>query len=225
MTGCTYLRGDIYYIRIKYYDSSGKLKEKWVSTGLSGKGAKHKAELMIDDVLSAHAYLETGATRSMDFADYLKRWQLSRVGKVERSTYEGYITYFDRHLIPYFKEKNMKIQDIKPIDIMNFIEYKSKAGRCDKKKGGLSADSIKKLVSLLRQVFDQAVVLGDIPYNPALRLPMPKEKKTGEEKAVYLSVEEAQEMLAAFAGDKLEPLVYVTLYYGLRRSEVLGLKR
>ena len=31
-------------------------------------------------------------------------------------------------------------------------------------------------------------------------------------------------MLEAFRGHELQPLIYVTLYYGLRRSEVLGLK-
>ena len=31
-------------------------------------------------------------------------------------------------------------------------------------------------------------------------------------------------MLKAFEGHELQPLIYVTLYYGLRRSEVLGLK-
>ncbi len=31
-------------------------------------------------------------------------------------------------------------------------------------------------------------------------------------------------MLEAFTGHELQPLVYVTLYYGLRRSEAVGLK-
>ena len=55
MTGCVYLRGDVYYIRIKYTDPTGKLKEKWVSTGLRGRGAKRQAQLMIDDILAKHS--------------------------------------------------------------------------------------------------------------------------------------------------------------------------
>ena len=43
MTGCIALRKDVYYVRLTYYDSRQKRKEKWVSTGLSGRGAKQKA--------------------------------------------------------------------------------------------------------------------------------------------------------------------------------------
>ena len=43
MTGCVALRKDVYYVRLTYYDSHQKRKEKWVSTGLSGRGAKQKA--------------------------------------------------------------------------------------------------------------------------------------------------------------------------------------
>ena len=43
MTGCVALRKDVYYVRLTYYDNHQKRKEKWVSTGLSGRGAKQKA--------------------------------------------------------------------------------------------------------------------------------------------------------------------------------------
>ena len=123
------------------------------------------------------------------------------------------------------KEKGMMIQAIKPIDIYQFIEYKLQDGICDG-KGGLSRAAVKKLVGLIRHVLDHAVIMGDIEYNPALRVPIPKDSSEfeGEEKIVFLSAEEAQDMLNAFSGHPLEAIVYVTLYYGLRKSEVLGLK-
>ena len=219
-------RGEIYYIRIKYQDFTGKQKEKWVSTGLKGRGAKRQAQQMLDQVLKDHAYLEAKDTeRSMLFADYLKQWQLTQKDKVALSTYEGYMTYFDCHLIPYFKEKGLTVQAIKPIDIYQFIEYKLQEGRCDG-KGGLSRAAVKKLVGLIRHVLDHAVMMGDVDYNPALRVPIPKDttENSKDERIVFLTAKEAQEMLNAFSGHPLEPLVYVTLYYGLRRSEVLGLK-
>ena len=54
MTGCVFQRGDIYYIRLKYQDFTGKLKEKWVSTGLRGRGAKRQAQQMIDQIRILH---------------------------------------------------------------------------------------------------------------------------------------------------------------------------
>ena len=227
MTGCVFQRGDIYYIRLKYQDFTGKLKEKWASTGLRGRGAKRQAQQMIDQIMKDYAYLERKEDkRSMLFSDYMKHWQIQQKDKVELSTYEGYITYFDRHLIPYFEEKKLTVQQIKPYDIHQFVEYKLHSGRCDNKPGGLSRDMVKKLVGLIRHVLDYAVMVGDIDVNPAVRIHIPsnRDKTPAEEKIVFLNQEEAQKMLNAFAGDPLEALVYVTLYYGLRRSEVLGLK-
>jgi integrase len=85
---------------------------------------------------------------------------------------------------------------------------------------------VKKIVGLTRRVLDTAVLLGDIPTNPAARIQLPREKEKGnrEEKIVYLTESEAQEVINAFSGEPLEAMVYITLYYGLRRSEILGLQ-
>ena len=55
MTGCVALRNDVYYVRLTYYDREHKRKDKWVSTGLSGRGAKQKATAMIES-LRAFSY-------------------------------------------------------------------------------------------------------------------------------------------------------------------------
>ena len=47
MTGCVALRKDVYYIRLSYYDRGHVRRDKWVSTGLSGRGAQKKAMAMI----------------------------------------------------------------------------------------------------------------------------------------------------------------------------------
>ena len=51
MTGCVALRKDIYYVRLSYYNLDLVRKDKWISTGLSGKGAKRRAEAMIDSLI------------------------------------------------------------------------------------------------------------------------------------------------------------------------------
>ena len=50
MTGCVALRKDIYYVRLSYYDKDHIRNDKFVSTGLSGRGAKQKATAMIDSL-------------------------------------------------------------------------------------------------------------------------------------------------------------------------------
>ena len=58
MTGCVTLRKDIYYVRLSYYDKDHIRKDKFVSTGLSGRGAKQKATAMIDSLIEKYSYLE-----------------------------------------------------------------------------------------------------------------------------------------------------------------------
>ena len=60
-----------------------------------------------------------------------------------------------------------------------------------------------------------------IPYNPVDRADLPKRKKY---KGKAYSVDTAFELVDKIKGDVLEPAVILGLYYGLRRSEVLGLR-
>ena len=69
MTGCIAQRKDVYYVRLTYYDKTHKRKDKWVSTGLSGRGAKQKAIAMINSFIEKYSYLER--------VSILPKWQIT----------------------------------------------------------------------------------------------------------------------------------------------------
>lgn len=224
MTGCIALRKDTYYVRLTYYDKNHCRKEKWISTGLSGRGAKQKATAMIDSMIEKYSYLEK-SDHPTKMADYLQMWKELRKSEVAETTYDGYNTYIDRHLIPYFKELNLNIQDITAGHIFDYINYLSHdGGRKDNKVGGQSNTSIRKIISILRGVFDYAVLYGDIKINPTLQVPLPRKTNKKDERQVFLTAEDAQKMLNAFENEEIGPIVFVTIYYGLRKSEALGLR-
>ena len=224
MTGCIAQRKDVYYVRLVYYDKNHYRKEKWISTGLSGRGAKQKATAMIDSMIEKYSYLEK-SEHPAKMADYLKMWKELQMDEVAETTFDGYHTYVDRHLIPYFKDLNINIQDITAGHVMDYLNYLSKdGGRKDNKIGGQSNNSIRKIMSILRKVFDYAVLYGDIKINPALQVPMPQKEKNKSKRQVFLTAEEAQKMLDSFQNEEIGPIVFVTLYYGLRKSEALGLR-
>ena len=224
MTGCLAQRKDVYYVRLTYYDRNHQRKDKWVSTGLSGRGAKQKATAMIQSLIEKYSYLEKSEHPSK-MVDYLKMWKELRKSEVAETTYDGYHTYIDRHLIPYFSQLNLNIQDITAGHIFDYVNYLSNdGGRKDNKIGGQSNTSIRKIISILRQVFDYAVLYGDIRVNPASQVPLPKKINNKDKRQVFLTAEDAQKMLDAFRDEELGPIVYVTLYYGLRKSEALGLR-
>jgi len=69
-----------------------------------------------------------------------------------------------------------------------------------------------------RQVLRQNI----IAFNPAKRVnELKKEKYTG---AQFLNEKQIEQLLACSIGDPLEIVILLTVFYGLRRSEVLGLK-
>ena len=224
MTGCVALRKDVYYVRLSYYDKNHTRRDKFISTGLSGRGAKQKAIAMIDSLIEKYSYLEKSDHPSK-MADYLKMWKELQASEVAETTYDGYHTYIDIHLIPYFKALNINIQDITAGHIFDYVNYLSKdGGRKDNKIGGQSNTSIRKIISILRKVFDYAVLYGDIKINPAAQVPMPKRTNNKDDRQVFLTAEDAQKMLDAFRNEEIGPIVFVTLYYGLRKSEALGLR-
>ena len=68
--------------------------------------------------------------------------------------------------IKLLKDLNLDIQDITAGHIFDYVNYLSNdGGRKDNKIGGQSATSIRKIISILRQVFEYAVLYGDIKIN------------------------------------------------------------
>ena len=44
---------------------------------------------------------------------YLLMWKDLRKSEIVETTYDGYHSYIDRRLVPYFKKLNLNIQDIR----------------------------------------------------------------------------------------------------------------
>jgi integrase len=146
-----------------------------------------------------------------------------RKGIVQQTTWEGYELNTHRHIIPYFEPLKLLLVDVKPIHIKQYYDYKYSQGRLDGKEGGLSITALKKHALILKQTLDCAVLEEFIPSNPTAVVKMPAKQVPVREKK-FLTLDEANEVLKAFAGHPLQAMIYVTLYYGLRKSEVLGLK-
>ena len=112
-------------------------------------------------------------------------WKERRQSEVAESTYGGYHTYIDRHLIPYFRDLDLNIQDITAGHIFDYINYLSQdGGRKDKKIGSQAATSVRKIVSILRRVFDYTVLYAHISHRRKVSLA--RDLDNGEQKGEYL---------------------------------------
>lgn len=159
----------------------------------------------------------------MRVAEYMNQWLEGKKADLQRATYEAYTIYIGKHINPYFDKLGKSLEELVPMDVKNYVVSKRNGGRLDGKQGGLSKVSVRKHLNVIKQAFSDAVLLGVLQVNPALVVKLPKTDSITEN-ASFISVDEAKKILQAFAGHWMCPLVRITLLYGLRRSEVLGLK-
>lgn len=160
----------------------------------------------------------------MTVAQYLSEWLEAQELCIQRSTYESLTVYFNRHLIPYFEALNIELADLKAKHVQAYAKQKLKSGRLDGKQGGLSLVSVRKHISVLKQALNDAVLAEYIPNNPVNFVKLPKQKSKLTERVVLMKSEDAQKIINAFVGHPLYALVVIGLYYGLRKSELLGLR-
>ena len=147
------------------------------------------------------------------FSDYLLNWFESTRGKIEQSTWEGYNNTINKHIYPYFKNKGIKLIDISAKDISTYYSLKLKEG--------LSPNTIKKHHANIRKCLQCAFIEDMIPNNPADKVQKPRSENYN---AHFYDSEQIKILLKVAEGTEIEPVIVLCAYYGLRRSEVIGLK-
>ena len=151
----------------------------------------------------------------MKTVEYFTDWQLSRKFYLRQSTYEAEYIYFTRHIVPFFAAVAPELEDVSPVNVNDYVKLKLKTH---------SIASVKKHLHLIKQALNEAVLLGYLQYNPASPVRLPRACKAVSVKYVFLTANEAQFVLDALSDTDIYLPVALALYYGLRRSEVLGLK-
>ena len=105
------------------------------------------------------------------------------------------------------------MKDLKPVHIQKFYDYLYAKG--------LNGNSILHYHANIRKALDTAMKLDIIPTNPADKIERPKKNQfIGD----HYTLEELQILFEKSKNDPLELVILIASFYGLRRSEVLGLK-
>lgn len=219
MKGSLQIKCDKYYTVFRING-----KQKWISTGIEAKrGNKRKAEAKMLEILSQCNNNPTMFDKVL-FTDYITQWLEKVKNKVDTITYEGYMQYANKHIIPYFKPLKLTLQAVKLSDIENYYNYKSVSGRLDGKEGGLSYRSIKLHSIVLNLVFEYAMRNKLIKENPCKYAEIPQNAKRSEKKVDFYTPKQCQKLLEIVKDTVFYDMVYITFLYGLRRSELMGLK-
>lgn len=220
MTGSLQIKNDKYYAVINYYEN-GKRKQKWICSNLTVKGNKMRAEKFLRDQITFYESKSGIIKNDILFCDYVKIW-LEQIKKtVDDVTYQGYEQIANSHIIPYFSSNKIRLQDINQVNLQTYIDEKFKNGRLDN-KGGLSAKSLKLHRNIINQTLKEALKSGIITVNPCQWVKLPQIQRR---EPTYYTAEQVETLLNCITKDKtFYLLVKLTATYGLRRSEVLGLK-
>ena len=217
MTASLRVKNDKYYV-VLTHTTDGKKNQTWVSTGLSVTGNEGKARQIMLDMLGEKP--EQAAPPDMLFSDAVRRWLDDVRHRVDEVTYQGYEVQARAHILPYFDDLQIRLCDVDGETLQTYINVKAKFGRSDG-HGGLSAVSLRQHKNVLNQTLKLAQRDGLIQTNPADLVVMPHAAQfTG----TFYTESQMRDLLTAVKNERLYPIIYVTALYGLRRSEVLGLK-
>lgn len=228
ITGHLAERNNKWYAVINLYDANGKRKEKWQSLDLaSGKGSKREADFRLHQLLEkfnsddiylqnnmSHAEKERSRVANMQVIDYLPEWLESHKLNISTLTYTGYKTMIESRMIPYFKTLgDLKVKDITGDEINDYYFHIRKLG--------LKGTSAQRHHSLLHLAFKSAVKRRVIATNPVDQADRPKATQyIGK----YYNASELKELLDKAENDPIYIVIILAAYFGLRRSEALGLK-
>lgn len=230
ITGSVQINKGYYFIVFNMYNEYGKRKPEWHSTGLKVDNNERKnnqirkqAEKILNEELvrvnaenSFSNKLNTIAKNSkysnMLFSDYMLEWLENIKSKVVQSTYIGYEQVVKGRLCPYFKSKKIKLIDLRPRDIQDFINHLYKQR--------LKGSTIAHYTSNMNTALKEAVIAEIIPSNPMDRIESVKKEVYIPE---FYTDDELIELIEVIKTQKLELPLTLGIIYGLRREEILGL--
>ena len=152
------------------------------------------------------------------FSDLVNEWLESKKGNISENCHQIYI-YAAKHICKYFKDTY--IQDITPLIIEQYYKTKSLVNE-DMGIKPLSQETLRDHRTAIEGTFKRAIEIHRIVMdNPAEKVGFPKRQ---DNVFAYFNKEQLNIVIDKIQGDPIEVAVIITANYGLRRSEVLGLK-
>lgn len=115
-----------------------------------------------------------------------------------------------KHILPYFGET--KLSDIKPMHIENYGNQKKKE---------VSNNTVLKHISLIGTILHSACDNELVQSNP-----VPKIDKTSKDPAqiIIYNADELTHLMSISKGTEIEVPIFFAIMFGLRRSEIVGLR-
>ena len=175
--------------------------------------AKYRLKLFREKWSKYHFSDSKDKTENIYFTDYLEKWLNNIKFGLQPSTIRGYSTNIESAIIPYFKTKNILLNELKAKHIQEFYTY------CiDEKK--VSPNTVIRYHANIRKCLQSALKQELVTSNQADLVDKPKKKLYI---ANVLPISKLLILLRNIEGTHLEIPTFFSVYYGLRRGEAAGL--
>jgi integrase len=174
-------------------------------------GTKREVQSAIARAIRDREAGVAGASGRLTVRDYLARWMAdSAAQRVRPRTLDGYRTVVEVHLVRGLGD--VRLAKLTAPQVQAFVNAKAAT---------LSPGTVRNIHAVLRRALNQAVRWGLIARNVATLVDLPPARHHAVQ---ALTDARARAILEAVRGDRIEPLVTVTLATGLRQGEALGLR-
>lgn len=214
MTGSLQIKNDKYYAVLNFRDENGKRVQKWVSLNLPVRGNKRKADLMLRQLVEQYQGVEAIEPINRLLGQYIAMWIESSRPRLAVTTYNQYVNMLNTHMIPYFNPRGITLGSVTPGDLEDYYQFKVNEG--------LNPNTVIKHHAVIRSSLQWALKHQYIRYNPADLATRPARAKYAPNEPY--SVEEIAQLLTLTQNEPIAVPIFVAAFYGLRRSEVLGLR-
>ncbi len=162
--------------------------------------------------LRAEQQAGTLITDRTSLADFLQRWLEEKVRIKNRPrTYESYKQMCRLHIVPIIGTAQLAKLTAADVDHVLYVAQEH----------GCSPRTRAYLRAILRIALGQALKWGLVSRNVATLTDAPP---SAPREMAALTLEQAQTLLSAACGDRLEALYWLALMLGLRQGELLGLR-
>ena len=217
IAGHLQIKNDNYYMVLNYTDANGKRRQPWIPTGLPAKGNKRRAEKLLLDTRKSFvppvvSKENEDISSDMLFADYMELWLEIIRSSVEKTTFSSYTQMVKGKIAPYFRNTGLTLDGIQAKHIQSFYLHELKI---------VSPGTVIHYHANIHKALKYAVKMDLIPFNPADKVERPKKQRYI---ADYYRQEELERLLETSKDHPYSLLIQMTAFYGLRRSEALGLK-
>ena len=215
-TGSVQEKNGRFYFVVNLYDANGKRKIKWISTGLTVRGNKRKAESMLREVLLHYdetgelptgrggAYEKVDAKTAkplplplqpvnkseMLFLDYLNEWVQVHKASIQPATFISYNRMITGRITQYFEPLGLKLCEVTPQVLDEFQEKILLEG--------YTTNTVIHYHAIFGKAFKDAVRKDYLETNPMLKVDRPKKNSF---RPNFYSKDEVQQLLEVSQDD------------------------